>query len=239
MASNPRLNLLKRQLERLRKDSLSVVATANKIVYSGVQQLADKELKALNDYYKSAVAAIKDANKGAGIRGLAQKQLDLLQETVNQVIGHARESMGIIAETRAELAKLVQSTIKGEKVTAAKLKQVVAPARKAVGKAKAAAKKAAGKAARKAGGGARKAAAKKTRGARRGAAPARSSAAPTVAKARPAPASRAGRATSKAKEAATGAVEAVGQAVSHLTENVSSAVSSAMHAVTDAVKPPS
>ena len=83
---------LKGELEKLRKDSLSVVLNANKIVYSGVQKLADRELKALNDYYRSALDAIRSADHAKeGLRSLANQQLDLLQNTVNQVIGHARE----------------------------------------------------------------------------------------------------------------------------------------------------
>ncbi len=141
MAAKQHLDQLRHQIEQLRKDSLNVVASANKIVYNGVQKLADRELKALNDYYRGALDSIKKANRN-DIRGLAQQQLDLLQDTVNQVISHARESMSIVAETRAELAKLVQKGIKGEKVALADLNRAAAPAKKAVTQVKTAAKKA-------------------------------------------------------------------------------------------------
>ena len=240
MAAKPRLNQLKRQIDRLRKDSLGVVASANRIVYDGVQKLADRELKALNDYYHSAVASIRSANKG-DLRGLAQQQLDLLQDTVNTVIGHARESIGIVSETRAELARLVQKGAEGGKIGAAELKKAAAPARKAVGKAKAAAQKA-GKDARKtvdktvkgtagkAGATSRKATRKLAAGGKRGAA--------VVAQAverilpKPSPASRASLATSRAKKAAASAVEKVGGVVS----GVAGAVAQAADKVADAAK---
>lgn len=135
MATKLKLDQLKSQIDRLRKDSLEIVANANRIVYGGVQKLADKELKALNDYYKAAVASIK-ASRRNGVKDAAQKQIDLLQDTVNQVIGHARESVGIVAEARAELSKLVQSSAAGAAVTEARLEKAVTPARKALSRAK-------------------------------------------------------------------------------------------------------
>jgi hypothetical protein len=232
MAAKPRLDQLKHQIEQLRKDSLGIVASANRIVYDGVQKLADRELKALNDYYHSAIDSIRSANKG-DLRGLAQQQLDLLQDTVNQVIGHARESMGIVAETRAELAKLVQQGVKGEKVGAAELKKAAAPARKAVGKVQAAAKKAgkdAGKSVKKATSKARSSTSKAVAEGKRGAA--------VVSKAvervlsNPSPSSRASLATSRAKKAAGVAAEKVSGVVS----SVADAVAEAATKVSDAAK---
>ncbi|MDE0852978.1 MAG: phasin family protein [Nevskia sp.] len=230
MAAKQHLDKLKQQIEQLRKDSLGVVASANKIVYNGVQKLADRELKALNDYYRNALDSIRKANK-SDIRGLAQQQLDLLQETVNQVISHARESMGIVAETRAELAKLVQSGVKGEKVTVAQLNKAAAPARKAVAKVKEAARKAgqdAQKSVKSVSKQAKAVTGKAVASGKRGAA----AAAHLVEQAVPSPNSRASRATSKAKQAATSAVESVGDVVS----SVSGAVSEAVNKVADVVK---
>jgi hypothetical protein len=141
MAAKQRFDQLKHQLDRLRKDSHDLVAQANRIVLGGVHRVADKELKALNDYYKEAVTSIKSARRD-DLKGLAHKQLDLLQSTVNQVIAHARESVGIIASTREELARLIQKSQGGGKVSAAELKQAAAPARKAAAKVKSAARKA-------------------------------------------------------------------------------------------------
>jgi len=232
MAAKQHLDQLKHQIERLRKDSLDVVANANKIVSGGVQKLADRELKALNDYYRSALNSIKNANK-SDIRGLAQQQLDLLQDTVNQVISHARESLGIVAETRAELAKLVQKGIKGEKVALADLDKVTAPAKKAVGKVKVAAIKA-GEDARKS---IKKAGEKAKAGTSKALASGKNNAVAVVRAVEqavpvPSPNSRASRATSKAKKAATSAVESVSSTVS----SISTAVSGAVGKVTDAVK---
>lgn len=233
MAAKQHLDQLRQQIERLRKDSLDVVANANKIVYSGVQKLADRELKALNDYYRSALDSIKKANKN-DIRGLALQQLDLLQETVNQVISHARESMGIVAETRAELSKLVQKGIKGEKVAMADLNKAAAPARKAIAKVKTAAQKA-GQDAKKS---ATKVGKQATATTRKVVASGKSTATAAIRKVEhvvvpaPSPGSRASRATSRAKQAATNAVESVGNVVSGVTGAVSGAVSK----VTDAVK---
>ena len=233
MAAKQHLDQLKQQIERLRKDSLDVVANANRIVYGGVQKLADRELKALNDYYHGALDSIKKANKN-DIRGLAQHQLDLLQETVNQVISHARESMGIVAETRAELSKLVQKGIKGEKVAMADLNKAAAPAKKAIAKAKTAAQKA-GQDAKKS---AAKVGKQATATTRKVVASGKRTATAAIRKVEhavvpaPSPGSRASRATSRAKQAATNAVESVGSVVSGVTGAVSGAVSK----VTDAVK---
>lgn len=224
MAAKLNLDQLKRQIEQLRKDSLNVVASANKIVFTGVQKLADSELKALNDYYRSALDSIRHANK-SDLKGLAQQQLDLLQNTANQVISHARESLGIVADTRAELARLVQKGVRGEQVTVAELKKAAAPAQKAVKEVQEKAKKAAKSAektvkstAQQVKAGASQALASGKRNA--------AAAVKAVQKAAPVPSpnSRASRATSKAKQAATTAVETVGSAISSAVEKVADAV---------------
>lgn len=226
MAAKLNLDQLKRQIEQLRKDSLNVVANANKIVFNGVQKLADSELKALNEYYRSALDSIRHANK-KDIKGLAQQQLDLLQNTANQVISHARESLGIVAETRAELARLVQKGVHGEQVAMAELKKAAAPAQKAVKNVQEKAKKAARTAEKTV-----KSTAKQVKaGASKAVASSKTKAAAavkTVEKAVPVPSpnSRASRATSKAKQAATHAVETVGNAISSAVEKVADIVKS-------------
>jgi light-regulated signal transduction histidine kinase (bacteriophytochrome) len=231
---------LKGEIDKLRKDSLSVVQNANKIVYSGVQKLADRELKALNDYYRSALEAIRSADRKQGLRDMAHHQLDLLQDTVNQVIAHARESMSIVAEARTELSRLVDRGVHGGKVGKAELERAAAPARKAVGKAKAAAQKAVQKAVKKA---TRKitpkAAAKPVKKARAATRKAVASGRRTAVAARKvatravkigsgAPESRASRATSRAQHAARGALNSV--------STLSASVSSALSSFTDAVR---
>lgn len=134
MPARDTIEQLKTHIERLRRDSMDVVANASHIVFEGVQKLAEQELRALNDYYKSALNAAK-ASKGPG--DLASQQLDLLQETVQKVIAAARESLSIIADTRAELSRLV-----GSGADAKALTKVTAPAQKAIEDVKRAAAKA-------------------------------------------------------------------------------------------------
>lgn len=129
MAAKDRLDQLKSRIDQLRRDSLDVVANANRIVYQGIQKLADQELKALNEYYKSALASLKDTKKGDSIKDVAATQLDLMQDTVTRVISHARESLSIIADTRAELARLVAV---GGPLSSKALTKVAEPAQKAL-----------------------------------------------------------------------------------------------------------
>lgn len=125
------------QFDKLRKESIETVATANRIVSKGVQKLADKELNALNDYYQELVSQVKSARRGESIKDLAARQLDLMQDTVNKVIANARESFATVAEVRDELTKLVQR--KSDKFAMPELEKVKAPAKKAFGKVKKAA----------------------------------------------------------------------------------------------------
>ena len=137
MAARDTIDQLKAHIERLRRDSLDVVANASRIVFEGVQKLAEQELRAFNDYYKSAVNSAK-ATSGPG--DLASAQLDLLQDTVQKVIAAARESLSILADTRAELARLVNNG--GPGIDAKVLSKVTAPAQKAIEDVKKAASKA-------------------------------------------------------------------------------------------------
>lgn len=127
MAARDAVDQFKAHVERLRRDSLDVVANASRVVFEGVQKLAEQELKALNDYYKSAVGA---ARRASGPGELATQQLDLLQDTVQKVIAAARDSLSIVADTRAELARLVgrdASALDGKV-----LARATAPAQKAL-----------------------------------------------------------------------------------------------------------
>lgn len=141
MAAKDTIDQLKAHIERLRRDSLEVVANASRIVFEGVQKLAEQELQALNDYYKNAVGAVKSSrDSGGGAKDLAAQQLDLLQDTVQKVISHARESLGIISSTRAELTRLLGV---GESALDQKaLTKITAPAQKAMEEVKKAAAKA-------------------------------------------------------------------------------------------------
>lgn len=129
MAAKDKIDQLKAQIEHMRKESLDVVSNASRIVLEGVQKLAEQELRALNDYFKSATGALKSPRSGSSYQDMAAQQLDLLQETVQTVIGHARESLSIIAETRAELTRLVGS---GAALDGKALSKVAEPAQKAI-----------------------------------------------------------------------------------------------------------
>jgi hypothetical protein len=141
MAAKQRLEQIRLQIEKLGRDSLDVVANANRIVLQGIQRLAEQELTALNEYYKSAVDSLKSVRRGdSSIKSLASSQLDLMQETVNRVISNARESLKIIADTRAELARLVD---RDDGVLSQKaLAKMTAPAQKAIEDVRKAAEKA-------------------------------------------------------------------------------------------------
>lgn len=132
-------NSLKTSIDKIRKDSLEVVGQANKIVTQGVHRLAEHELKALNDTYKSVLSSLKASKSGDSVKDLASKQLDLMQDTVNRLISNARDSMSIVAETRQELVGLVQKGLKSGAVAETELNKITAKAKKAVADVKSAA----------------------------------------------------------------------------------------------------
>lgn len=140
MANKVKLEQLKSHVERLRRDSVDVVSIASRIVFEGVQKLAEQELKALNDYYNSAVKSAKNKKGSKAYKDLANEQIDLLQETVQTVIGHARDSLSIISDTREELHRL---TAEGSRpASAGALAKVTEPAQRAIKEMKTAASKA-------------------------------------------------------------------------------------------------
>lgn len=123
---------LKTSIDKIRKDSLEVVGQANKIVTQGVQRLAEHELKALNDTYKNVLASLKSSKSGDSVKDMATKQLDLMQETVTRLIGTAKDSLGIVSDTRQELVGLVQKGLKTGAVAETELNKITAKAKKAV-----------------------------------------------------------------------------------------------------------
>jgi len=126
------LKKIKTSIEKLGKDSLSVAADAQKIVADGVQRLAEQELKALNDTYDSVLKSIKSSKSGESLKESALKHLDLMQDTVTKLIGSAKASLDIVAETRSELTALVGKGMKTGKVAEAELAKVTAQAKKVV-----------------------------------------------------------------------------------------------------------
>lgn len=225
MTAAKRIDQIRAQLEKLRKDSLDTVVAANRIVYQGVQRVADHELKALNDTYRAALSSLKQVKRSDSLKGVTGKQIDVLQNAANRIIASAREALEIVAETRQELTKMMQKNIKGGKVSSAEIEQTTKRARKAVTEVRDSASKAAknsresakkvAKNAKKKTGGtvktARKAvkkAAKKTvksapKKARSTVRRSKAVAAESTSTLVPSPNSRASRATSRAKKAAT------------------------------------
>lgn len=133
------LKNLKSSFEKIRKDSLEVAGDAHKIVTDGVQRLAEHELSALNDTYKSVLKAIKANKSGDSIKDTAAKHLDLMQDTVTKLISTAKSSLGIVAETRQELTNLIGKGLKTGAVAEAELAKVTAQAKKVVAEVKTAA----------------------------------------------------------------------------------------------------
>ncbi len=140
MAANDKIEQLKSHVERLRRDSVDVGSNARRIVFEGVQKLAEQELKALNDYYKSAVSSAKSKKGDKPYQDLASEQIDLLQSTVQTVIGHARDSLSIIADTRAELSRLTAES--DAPLSQSAVSRITGPAQKAIKEMKEAATKA-------------------------------------------------------------------------------------------------
>lgn len=141
MKTKARLEQLKKQFERLRKDSVEAVGTANEILYTGLQNFADKELKALNDYYDAALASLKTSKKSGSLKNVVQTQFDLMQETVTRLIANARESLEAAADARTEPAPRATSKPAARPATKKAAAKKAAPAKTA--SAKAPAKKAA------------------------------------------------------------------------------------------------
>jgi hypothetical protein len=136
-----RLDQLKKQFDRMRKDALAAVGTTNEAVYAGLQKFADKELKALHDYYDDALAKLRSQKK-SGIQTIVQTQFDLMQETVTRLIAHARESVETATSGKPAAAAPAPAAPAAKKA-APKKKAVAkkAPAKKAAAKKAPAAKK--------------------------------------------------------------------------------------------------
>lgn len=126
MDAKASISQLKDHAERLRREALDVASNARQIVFQGLERLVEQEIKALNNYYKSA---LKSARKGAPARELAKDQVTLLQETMESLVRNARESLSIISDTRAELARL---TTQDSALSAKDIERVTRPAKKAL-----------------------------------------------------------------------------------------------------------
>ncbi len=136
MKAKERLSQLKKQFDRLRKDSLAAVGTTNEAVYTGLQQFADKELKALHHYYDSALTSLKSQKKsGADIKSVVLTQLDLMQGTFNELLANARESLATAHATPAPAKKAAKAPTRKATPKKAAAKKPAAKATKATKKA--------------------------------------------------------------------------------------------------------
>lgn len=201
MVTKTSLELIRSRLERLRKDSLDLAANANRIVFAGVQRIADHELKTLNDAYRQAMKSLKQARRSGGVKDIAAAQLDAMQDAVNRVIASTREALAIATETRRQLGELLQQA---RTTTRRDVERAVAPARAELKRLQTRVDRAAG-ASGKRRSGAAKASKKGKRGKKTASQPRRASR-PRAATSRrrttnraPSPDSRASRATSRAK----------------------------------------
>lgn len=192
MPTKQRLDQVRNRLEHLRHDALEMVTSVNKVVFGGVQRLADHELRTLNQAYATALRSLRTARKTpkGNLKDLSALQIDTLQELADQVIANARQAIKIVAETRSQLTETVK---KGGKATTRELTRAVAPARRELKRTGTAARKAATKS---------RQVTRKTK--RKTATSSRPAARPAAR--RPSPNSRAGRATTRAKRAAKTAV---------------------------------
>lgn len=94
MAAKNRIEQIRGKLEKLGRDSVDVAGNANRVVLQGIQKLAEQELKALNDYYKSTVSSLKGVRKGDSIKDVATKQIDRLSRAQSVAAGRAHQSSG-------------------------------------------------------------------------------------------------------------------------------------------------
>ncbi len=77
MAAKKKLAKLKTQMDDVRSIAIETVISANKIVYEGIQRLAEHELDELQKSYKSVVDGLKASTKKGDVKSTAQAQLDL------------------------------------------------------------------------------------------------------------------------------------------------------------------
>ena len=93
MAAKKKLAKLKTQMEDVRGIAIETVISANKIVYEGIQRLAEHELDELQKSYKTVVDGLKASSRKGDIKSTAQAQLDLLQQVdfgLQQPLGGGR-----------------------------------------------------------------------------------------------------------------------------------------------------
>jgi phasin family protein len=130
MPSKDRYGRIKKKIEKLRDHSLTVASKANRILADGVQRLADRELRSLNEAYRTTLTALK---RGSSTRddlvNRAHQQLDVMQRAADQLIASARHAVEVASKARADLTALVGRALQGEKVSRRDIERAVKPAR--------------------------------------------------------------------------------------------------------------
>ena len=130
MPSKDRYGRIKKKIEKLRDNSLAVASKANQILADGVQRLADRELRNLNEAYRSALTALKRGSSAKGdLVNRAHQQLDVMQRAADQLIASARHALEVAGKARADLTALVGQALQGKKVTRRDIERAVKPAR--------------------------------------------------------------------------------------------------------------
>lgn len=111
MAIQDRIEKIRGQIKQLRKNYASAVASANRVVTTGIEKLAEQELKAVRAHYEQAIKGLKDASRKGNVRDIAQAQVKVLQGTLENIIKSARDSISIITGTSRDLAQVLQKAV--------------------------------------------------------------------------------------------------------------------------------
>ncbi len=111
MAIQDRIQKIRGQIKQLRKNYASAVASANRVVTTGIEKLAEQELQAVRSHYEDAIKGLKDASRKGNVRDIAQAQVKVLQGTLENIIKSARDSISIITGTSRDLAQVLQKAV--------------------------------------------------------------------------------------------------------------------------------
>ena len=110
------------------QDLKSKVEELGHVVSTGFERLVEHELNGLKKHYKELQKSLKSARKAGSIKGAAQTQMDMLQDTIDRILDNLKETADIINATRDELVKI---TGKGHTSAQAAVKQAAPAAQKA------------------------------------------------------------------------------------------------------------
>ena len=124
-------------VEARRKD-IDAVLEANRIVYAGVQALAQKQIEILRATMSAARSAVGAGSFSGSPMEIAHRQRELMANAFQTSLAHMRELAEIVRKAQADAFAVVKSQVERD------IRDLVAPAKgKAEAKAKAKAKPAA------------------------------------------------------------------------------------------------